>query len=129
MSWYERRGGMQRLMVERNLLDGEYPGFTLDVCDDGTVFGLGFIGPNRDIGARYEVLIQLPHNYGTGAIPRVTILEPEMDERAPHRFNDGSLCLEHEDAFSPRSTVVTLLGWVTAWLILYEGWKETGQHW
>lgn len=42
-------------------------------------------------------------------------------------YNDGSLCVDHSGAFTPRSTLITFLAWVSVWLVLYEGWLETGR--
>lgn len=129
MHWYDRPTGRKRLDAEQQLLARDYPAFILDITNSGEVFALGHLGGTDHIRDTYEVLIRMPPNFGTGAIPRVSILNPDLRAGAPHRFTDGSLCLQHEIAFTPRSTLLTLLAWITAWLILYEGWLENGKTW
>jgi len=127
--FYLEPGGQQRAMQEQDLLRRYFPGFELQVDDDGTPFVHGWIGPNDRLHRRYHVLATLPPGYGRGAMPQVWVLEPALEEDSPHRYSDGSLCLDHSGAFTDRSTVVTFLAWVSVWLVLYEGWMETDEVW
>ena len=121
--------GRSRVQAEQALLAREYPGFTLDVDDQGTVYARGAVGPTPTLHTRYELLIVLPPGYGEGVMPQVHVLAPELRTEAPHRFRDGSLCLDHSGAFTARSTLVTCLAWVSVWLVLYEAWADTGAAW
>ncbi len=121
--------GVERALKEQAVLVREYPGFVMDVEDDGTVYTHGWIGPNESLGNRYHVLVVVPPGYGLGVMPKPYVLEPKLRDGAPHQFSDGSLCLDHSGAFTARSTLVTLLAWVAVWLVLYEGWAETGVAW
>lgn len=127
--FYLRPEGEARALTEQALLAREYPGFQLDVDDDGTPYAHGWIGPTDELQARYHVLVVLPPGYGSGVLPRSYVLEPPLRQGAPHLFQDGSLCLDHSGAFTRKSTVVTFLAWVSVWLHLYEGWLETGARW
>lgn len=127
--FYDTRAGEARVFAEQAYLSQEYPQFELDIDDDGTPFAHGLIGPNDAIKNQYHVLIVIPPAYGNGARPLAYVLSPEIRQGAPHRFQDGSLCLDHSSAFSRKSTLVTFLAWVSVWLVLYEDWLETGRIW
>lgn len=127
--FYATPKGEERLFTEQGLLAREYPSFQVDLESDGIAYAHGFIGPHASLRQRYHVLLVLPPGYGSGAMPLVQVLFPEIREGAPHRFVDGSLCLDHSGAFHARSTLLTLLGWVSVWLVLYEGWLDTGRVW
>jgi hypothetical protein len=127
--FYATPAGEARAFAEQALLAREYPGFELDVDEDGTPFAHGFIGPNDVLHGRYHVLLVIPSAYGHGGLPLAFVLEPEIRAGAPHRYQDGSLCLDHSGAFTRKSTLVTFLAWVSVWLVLYEDWTETGKAW
>ncbi|MCK6549656.1 hypothetical protein L6R52_27720 [Myxococcota bacterium] len=127
--FYASAEGERRALLELELLTREYPSFAMDLHEDGTPFVHGWLGPTDTLRARYHVLLVLPPGYGQGAQPLAYVLEPEIPREAPHLFADGSLCLDHDGAFRPASTLVTFLAWVAVWLVLYEGWRETGVRW
>ena len=127
--FYGSPEGERRALAEQALLDREYPGFALDLDDDGTPFAHGVIGPTTTLRGGYHVLVELPPGYGLGVLPRAYLLSPAVQGGAPHLYNDGSLCVDHSGAFTPRSTLITFLAWVSVWLVLYEGWLETGERW
>lgn len=121
--------GQRRALKEQALLLQEYPSFEMDVDDDGTLYVHGWVGPNRNIQGRYHVLVLIPPGYGSGVMPSAHVLEPGLQNGAPHTFVDGSLCLDHSGAFTAKSTLVTFMAWVCVWLALYEGWLATGERW
>lgn len=127
--FYASAHGQARALQEQALLAADYPGFTLDVDDDGTPFAHGWIGPSDSLRGSYHVLLVLPPGYGQGVMPSVHVLEPALRPGAPHRYLDGSLCLDHSGAFTRKSTLLTILAWVSVWLVLYEGWLTTGEPW
>lgn len=127
--FYATPEGEARALAEQALLAREYPGMLLDIDDDGTPYVHGWIGPNQQLRSAYHILISLPPGYGRGVPPRAYVLEPELRLGAPHRYTDGSLCLDHSGSFTQKSSVVTFLAWVSVWLVLYEGWCETGTAW
>lgn len=127
--FYASAAGEARALTELTLLTNEYPGFQMDVDDDGTPYAHGWIGPNEKLLHSYHVLIVIPPGYGHGAMPAAHVLDPLLRQGAPHRFQDGGLCLDHSGAFTRKSTLVTFLAWVSVWLVLYEGWCETGVPW
>jgi hypothetical protein len=62
--------------------------------------------------------------------PNVFILDPKIEDNAPHRFPiDKSLCLYHSSEYRWNefcSLTDTIVPWTCAWLYFYEVWKETG---
>lgn len=127
--FYATDEGVRRALKEQAVLTREYPGFVIEVDDDGTPYAHGWIGPTATLRGRYHVLLTIPPGYGQGAAPSAFVLEPELRTGAPHLFSNGSLCLDHSAAFTGRATLVTYLAWVSVWLVLYEGWADTGTRW
>jgi len=74
----------------------------------------------------YTVQITLPHNY-PNACPRVYV--DAVDERAPHRFTDGALCIFGVmSTWNPgKNTACDALDYARRWIGRYETWKRTGQ--
>ncbi len=127
--FYADSQGERRAMQEQRVLATQYPGFEMDVDDDGTPYVHGWIGPNASLKGRYHLLLLLPPGYGRGVMPIAHMLEPELRPGTPHRYQDGALCLDHSGAFSNKSTIVTFLAWVSVWLVMYEDWLDTGNPW
>lgn len=127
--FYATPAGQTRALREQDLLAADYPRFVMDVDDDGTPFAHGWIGPSDTLAGWYHVLLVLPPGYGQGVLPSVHVLEPPLATGSPHRYRDGSLCLDHSGAFNRRSSLLTVLAWTSVWLVLYEGWLTTGTPW
>jgi hypothetical protein len=68
-----------------------------------------------------------------GCSPRVVVLCPALDETAPHRFSDGTLCLYHPNDVTrwmpDRFIADTIVPWTAEWLLFYELWVDTGAWW
>jgi prevent-host-death family protein len=76
-------------------------------------------------GNAYSIIITLPHNY-PNACPRIYV--SEVDERAPHRFEDGALCIFGvTSSWNPgKHTARDALDSARDWLGRYEAWRHTG---
>jgi len=65
--------------------------------------------------------------------PTVWVLQPQLrrsrpDERIPHTFLDGSVCLHLHDDWTPAMFVAdTIVPWLALWLYHYEVWHATGE--
>lgn len=100
-----------------------YPDFEARRRKNGYVFR-GELQPTDDSPC-YAVVIC----YERGSIPKVFVADPEIDDEAPHLYDDGSLCL-----FNPRifrwddSCLVSrhIVPWAALWLYFYETWLELG---
>lgn len=100
-----------------------FPGFTASVTCGRCVFR-GTLQPT-DQGERYRVHIR----YRRGEIPRVHVMNPVIDEDAPHLHEDGSLCLFHPKVFhwhDGRLVAKHTIPWTAVWLYFYEKWLELG---
>jgi hypothetical protein len=126
--WYEETQGHNRLMLEKELLAREYPGFQWKLDDNGNLCCIGYIGPNDTLRKSYLVVCVFPYNYGYGN--RIKVYTPYEDypSGTPHRYSDNELCLEHSD-FHHKMDVLDTLAWTVAWLALFEGFCETGRTW
>jgi hypothetical protein len=63
--------------------------------------------------------------------PRVWVKSPKARADAPHRYNDGSLCLYFppDRDWTPYKYISeTIVPWTALWLAFYEIWLDTG-HW
>lgn len=61
--------------------------------------------------------------------PNVKIKRPTIVKNAPHRFNDGSLCLYREDLYdwnAHKLLTTEIIPWTAAWIYFYEYWLQTG---
>ena len=62
--------------------------------------------------------------------PSVVVLRPPIREAAPHRFEDGSLCLYYfRDGSWGRNKKIaqTIIPWTAEWLRFYEIWLFSGE--
>ena len=63
--------------------------------------------------------------------PKVWVKSPEIRPDAPHRYDDGSLCLYFppERNWTPYKFISeTVVPWTALWLVFYEIWLDT-DHW
>lgn len=63
-------------------------------------------------------------------IPKVEVVKPLIREDAPHRFEDGSLCLYYfgDGSWNRNKKIAeTILPWTAEWLRFYEIWLATGE--
>ena len=127
--WFKTAEGRRRLEIETKFLGAKFPQFQIYLTEDDTAVAHGFIGGDRTIVKAYEILVRLPDNYGSGSLPDVFLLNEIIPPFTPHTLSGNRLCLLHSDEiFSPKSTLVVLLGWICCWLIAYETWKFDGKN-
>ena len=77
--------------------------------------------------SRYTISIK----YGHKTMPTVHILTPEIDEQAPHRFANKSLCLYKASNFQWNngcSLSLDIVPLVFMWIYFYEDWLENGKR-
>jgi len=129
MQWYESARGRERLNMEVELVRSAHPGFDLIDKPDGRLAWVGDIGPSPDLLYAYTVSLTYPSSYPVSGAPKVEVLEPTIRSGAPHRFTDGSLCIEHDDFDAAEHFITDLIGWTCQWLALYERWANGGSSW
>ena len=68
--------------------------------------------------------------YAVDNYPKVYVLAPEINQNAPHRYKDNSLCLFHPKNFDWTNQCLLsnyTIPWTAAWLRFYEIWLNTGE--
>lgn len=81
------------------------------------------------LSEEYKVRLE----YSLEKSPRVFVVTPELmkrgEDRIPHRFSDGSLCLYLPGAQEWEKSMYladTIVPWTAEWLVHYELWHATG---
>lgn len=79
------------------------------------------------VNQRYQFRME----YSVPRPPRVWIESPALrsrspNERVPHTFKDGRLCLFRDDFRSDMKLATTIVPWLMYWLFFYEAWLATG---
>ena len=80
----------------------------------------------HELSPAYEVSVQ----YTTPKWPKVRVLTPAINPKAPHLFPDKTLCLywpEEWQWHAYRLLADTILPWAALWLYFYELWLATGE--
>jgi len=107
-----------------------HPGFCCEIVrlPTGTVLICrGSLRPTP-LSDTYAIRIE----YRVGASPRAWVESPELqrrnpDERQPHTYKNGDLCLFYAD-FTPEHQIArTIVPWIMHWLFFYESWLVTGE--
>jgi hypothetical protein len=105
-----------------------YPQFT-STWQRGHVTWTGTLTPAQGCQS-YTLRI----GYRIGTQPKVFVTRPQLasriDERIPHRYGDGSLCLYRPKygEWTPTDPIaLTIVPWSSLWLYDYEVWLVTGQ--
>jgi hypothetical protein len=114
------------LRRERQIVERNYPNFSLHNTGDGSLYWQGVVKTWQ--GKEYEIRLSYPANFPYKPI-RAHVLNPNIKE-SRHIYPDGHLCLFDKDdkAWNPNTTCVVVASWVSLWLHCYEVWTETG-HW
>lgn len=122
--WYGEPRWQHRLLAEQTLMSVRFPGFQLIREATGELAWLGQLRPTG--GTEYVVSITYPQRYPY-LEPKLRILHPQVLPGAPHTYFDSSLCV-HRTAWHPdRSTAVSEVPLIAAWLVAYENWLRSGE--
>lgn len=99
-----------------------FPKFTYR-RENGIPTWRGVLSP-RESSPEYRLVIR----YRAGKPPQVNVTKPHLHPDAPHRYEDGSLCLywPKEWPWSDEQIIAkTILPWIALWLFYYELWLDT----
>ena len=110
-------------------MTSNWPGFK-SKRKPGVAVWTGSIQPTA-LSETYLVQVR----YALGRRPKITVLSPALrtnahDEKIPHRYRDGSLCLYQPryGEWTPQLFIAdTVLPWTWVWLAHYEYWLATGE--
>ena len=111
--------------IQHHCIIRRFPTFKAESLRGGAAVWVGRLQP-RDISAAYKVRI----SYKVWTAPKVSVLEPRLHPEAPHRYEDGSLCLYWPREWFWQPDVVmaeTIIPWTALWLFYYELWLDTDE--
>ncbi|HRS96580.1 MAG TPA: hypothetical protein P5040_00240 [Smithella sp.] len=123
-TWYERYP--LRIEAEIAIMSNSYPQFILKADKYKQLYWDGILQTN--FGTLYRVKISYPMAYPYRK-PKLDVVEPEVQLNAPHRFEDGSLCVYPTSWDYKRATAPASVPLIAAWLALYEIFLRTGERW
>lgn len=123
--WYLEPRWRNRLLAEQALMVARFPLFRLIRSPGGDLSWVGLLRPTGATG--YLVSLTYPTRYPYQE-PKLRVEQPRLREDAPHTYADSSLCV-HRSGWDPnRSTAVSEVPLIAAWLIAYENWLSTGER-
>ena len=101
-----------------------FPSFQYRLGRDREVTWYGTLQPSPSSPA-YAIRIV----YRKRGDPKVWVLSPRLVRRAPHLYDDGTLCLYWPKEWrwtDDQSIALTIVVWSALWLQYYEIWKLLG---
>jgi len=116
--WQRRTPGQQILHMHRR-----FPGFE-HRRENGEHVWRGKLQPS-EVADVYELEVR----WRLWQRPQVLVITPPLHPDAPHRYGDGSLCLDYppDCDWSSRQLIAThTIPWAAESLYWYEIWLETG---
>lgn len=130
-AWYETEKGWNRMLLERELLEKDFPQMQMGETPDKKIVVCGYIGPGNELSRAYWVEAAYPYNYGNGNSIDVYLPEEDLPSDTPHVYSisEGHICITHGRDWKPDCTISDALGWIRAWLQLYEEFRRTGATW
>jgi hypothetical protein len=122
--WYQRYP--LRLEAEKIIMARNHPQFVLKMDRMDRLFWEGFLRTNFRTLYLVNVLYPLAYPWQR---PELRIVEPKVRGDAPHRFENGTLCVYPEGWSYKRCTAPEAVPLIAAWLALYEIFLRTGERW
>ena len=111
-------------IIQIQAMKSRYPNFSCKRKEGELIFtGDLLIKPELPV---YNVSVHYRFNLS----PKVFVNNPQIDEKCPHRYSDGSLCLYHRENFkwsANKLVAAMIMQWTIAWIYFYEAWQQTGE--
>ena len=110
-------------LIQRLAMRSKFPGFHCHKKGGCLIF-TGMLRPAK-ANSSYKIQAE----YTPSQLPKVFVLSPEIHPRAPHLWDDKSLCLFNPSTFHWHTHYLIakfIIPWTAFWLYFYEGWLETG---
>lgn len=122
-TWYTAPPWKGRLVAEVALMGERFSHLRL-VRLGGELRWEGVIEPVR--GQRFHIAIAYPARYPY-APPTLWVLDPAIQQGAPHLYADGSICVHRRQWDPMTGTAASLVPLAAAWLVAYLHWRTTGE--
>ena len=130
-AWYETEKGWNRMLLERELLDKDFPQMEMGETVNKEIVVRGYIGPGDRLSEAYYVEAVYPYNYGNGNDIQVYVPDEDFPSSTPHMYpplSERHICIHNGD-WDRNCTISDALGWARGWLELYEEFRRTGARW
>jgi ubiquitin-protein ligase len=114
-------------LAEYALMTERFPQFLLTKDPSARLVWRGAIIPLEG-GPIFIVRVVVPSDYPYSP-PRLFVEQPRIRGSSPHLHPDGSLCVYKTAWDAARSTVASVIPLVSAWLVMYLAWMQTGETW
>jgi hypothetical protein len=102
-----------------------FPSFALLAVNGEITAAEGVIDTQNNNTYRIRIVLR---NYPY-ALPKVCPNGWTIHPEAPHKFNDGSICIMRSDQWRQQFTVALVVAKAAIWLGKYEIWKRNGHKW
>ena len=123
--WYEEKRWRDRLLAEQAIMDDRFPQFVLQRGAKSCLGWEGILEPLS--GVPFLVSLTYPKRYPYN-MPALRVVDPPVQPRAPHVYADGSVCA-HKKKWNPTTgTAASCVPLLSAWLVAYLHWLETGER-
>ncbi len=123
--WYRNDRWKPRLAAEVDVMCNRFPGFSLIEDASGQLLWVGVLEPQPQ--ERFLVTLEYPKDFPYRA-PALWVLEPPLAAGAPHVYADGSVCIHQTTWDAHRGTAASCVPLLSAWLLAYVVWLQTGER-
>lgn len=123
--WYTDAKWRSRLLAEQEIMHSRFPQLRLHRTEHGALQWVGTLEPIEHVP--FLVAVRYPDRYPYEP-PRFFVEDPPLHERAPHRYQDGSMCIHKRHWDVMCGTAASCIPLISAWLVAYLHWLHTGEE-
>jgi hypothetical protein len=127
-AYFKHKRKPMTIALQALQLKNMYKGAEVKTFGNSRLWWKGYLQPTP-LSKKYHIRL----DYKLRERPDVKVIKPILqiynDERIPHRFSDGTLCLFRYKYFEWDFTMPiaeTIIPWSALWLYYYEIWQATG---
>ncbi len=118
---YKQKPKKVTLSIQRYHIKNKFPAFKFYKHSCSNMGWYGKLKPTKE-SCTYTIKLEY-----SGSYTKVYVVKPKILDNAPHRYDDGSLCLYYPKDMSYDKTSIiadTILPWTAEWLYYYEVWLK-----
>ncbi len=123
--WYQALRWKRRLVAEVVVMRDRFPVMELRQAPDGRLLWVGILRPVGDDPCVVAVIYPRTFPYTE---PQLLILDPPLVPGAPHRYEDGAICVHRERWDPDRGTAASMVPLAAGWWVAYLNWRATGER-